>query len=274
MPTIRGAADQYFNGAAGTAGHAMDKADGMAVFGLVEDLMTGAAAGLVLTESWATIAAIVGTRNGQPGEVVTSATSTHTDPVTSSTVADAGSYRWSSSPVGWRWVAPLDAATTAASAAAASSSATSAHTSEINAAASAAATIAEAELAEASADAAALSETNAAASASAAAGSAASAAVAAGNAVAAAAAATGPAAIYATKALAISDLASIPANKFVFVVSDESINGCQVYYQKLSGSLANPVISGISAAYLLALPTTLPGASGQLWNNGGMICIS
>lgn len=64
--------------------------------------IAGAAAGLVQTESWTALAAISGTTAGRPGRVATTATTTHTDPVVGGTVKDAGEYRWSTSPAGWR----------------------------------------------------------------------------------------------------------------------------------------------------------------------------
>lgn len=71
-----------------------------------------AAAGLVRAETWAALAAIVGTREGQPAETPSTASGTHTDPVAGGTVANGGSFRWSTSPAGWRRVGDaVDAAT-------------------------------------------------------------------------------------------------------------------------------------------------------------------
>lgn len=70
----------------------------------LEAAINGAAAGAVRMETWAALAAVAGTRAGQPAEVPNTATGTHTDPVAGGTVPNAGSYRWSVSPAGWRRV--------------------------------------------------------------------------------------------------------------------------------------------------------------------------
>lgn len=78
-------------------------------------LIEGAAAGAVLATGWASLAAIAGSRVGQPASVAESDTGTHVDPVVGGTVANAGEYTWSAAPAGWRrvrdlpWIAIADA---------------------------------------------------------------------------------------------------------------------------------------------------------------------
>ena len=55
----------------------------------------------VLTATWTDLAAVTGAGAGQAGEVLDSDTGTHTDPVASGTVPNAGRYSWSVSPAGW-----------------------------------------------------------------------------------------------------------------------------------------------------------------------------
>lgn len=85
--------------------HEPDKADIVPIGGIIEEQLEAAVSGAVRAETWAALAAITGTRVGQPGEVPDQA-GTHTDPVAGGTVANEGYYRWSASPAGWRWVAP------------------------------------------------------------------------------------------------------------------------------------------------------------------------
>ncbi|GCA53198.1 hypothetical protein KGO5_05667 [Sinorhizobium sp. KGO-5] len=65
-------------------------------------LAQSAAEGYVIGSTWATLATINGTREGQPGRVPTSDSGTHTDPVVGGTVPNSGEYTWSTSPAGWR----------------------------------------------------------------------------------------------------------------------------------------------------------------------------
>lgn len=67
-------------------------------------LAQGAAEGYVIGTTWTALAAIVGTRAGQPGRVPTSDSGTHTDPVVGGAVSNSGEYAWSVSPGGWRRV--------------------------------------------------------------------------------------------------------------------------------------------------------------------------
>lgn len=67
----------------------------------------GAAAGRVDHVTWAGLSVIVGTRAGQPAQVLGPDAGTHTDPVVGGTVANTGTYIWSTSPVGWRRVGAL-----------------------------------------------------------------------------------------------------------------------------------------------------------------------
>jgi hypothetical protein len=87
------------------AASASNTADSLAdTLAAIEEGIEGAAEGLVQSDSWTGLDSVIGTREGQPGRVVTDATTTHTDPVTSATVADAGEYAWSESPAGWKWI--------------------------------------------------------------------------------------------------------------------------------------------------------------------------
>lgn len=78
---------------------------------IAQEATEGAAAGYVIGVTWAALAAINGTRAGQPGRVPASDTGTHTDPVVGGTVPNSGEFAWSVSPAGWRRVGDvLDAA--------------------------------------------------------------------------------------------------------------------------------------------------------------------
>lgn len=71
----------------------------------VSTAIQGAAAGNVgPVSSWAQLAAIPPTRNGQPGSVTTADAGTHTDPVVGGTVPNSGMFTGSLSPLGWRRV--------------------------------------------------------------------------------------------------------------------------------------------------------------------------
>ncbi len=110
MGTIRDAANVVYANGSTSAPQEPDKAGIRSLFGTVEDAIDAATAGVVRAETWTALAAISGTRNGQPGQVPSQA-GTHTDPVTGATVANQGEYRWvSGGGGGWRWVgAILDA---------------------------------------------------------------------------------------------------------------------------------------------------------------------
>ncbi|HEY0120539.1 MAG TPA: hypothetical protein VGC14_02060 [Rhizobium sp.] len=73
----------------------------------IEDLISGAAEGSVSAASWSDLSANPGERVGQPGTVASTDTGTHADPVTGSTVNNAGSYAWSASPAGWKRVGDI-----------------------------------------------------------------------------------------------------------------------------------------------------------------------
>ena len=62
----------------------------------------GAAAGNRTAELWTALSAKAGDREYQPATVPDTDTGTHVDPVTGTTVPNAGEYRWA--PQGWRWV--------------------------------------------------------------------------------------------------------------------------------------------------------------------------
>ncbi len=57
--------------------------------------------------TWTELSGVTGTRNGQKGSVTNDA-GTHTDPVTGATVSNRGTYSWSVSPAGWKWVGADD----------------------------------------------------------------------------------------------------------------------------------------------------------------------
>lgn len=61
------------------------------------------AGGGIAQATWAELAAITGTFNGQRGQSF-EASGTHTDPVTSATVPNGGIFAWSTSPAGWEWI--------------------------------------------------------------------------------------------------------------------------------------------------------------------------
>jgi len=84
-----------------------DLATQLAGSGSLAAAIDAAAAGLVRTDSWPALMAIVGTRSGQPADCVTTLTTTHTDPVSGAVVADAGQYAWSTSPAGWNRIGDL-----------------------------------------------------------------------------------------------------------------------------------------------------------------------
>lgn len=73
--------------------------------------VVAAADGLVRKATWTELAAITGTRAGQPAEATTDA-GTHTDPVVGGTVNNKGAYAWSTSPAGWERVGDIIDAST------------------------------------------------------------------------------------------------------------------------------------------------------------------
>ncbi|GLK66999.1 SGNH/GDSL hydrolase family protein [Hansschlegelia plantiphila] len=58
----------------------------------------------VLKGSWVDLAATLGTRDGQIGEVNGDAGS-HTDPITGATVANSGRFTWDAAASAWKWIA-------------------------------------------------------------------------------------------------------------------------------------------------------------------------
>jgi len=75
----------------------------------IERGIEAAEAGRVDQVTWSGLVAIVGTRAGQPAQVLGPDAGTHTDPVVGGTVANTGTYTWSTSPAGWRRVGALPA---------------------------------------------------------------------------------------------------------------------------------------------------------------------
>lgn len=73
----------------------------------VERSIDGAAAGRIDQATWPGLAAIAGTRAGQPATVFGPDVGTHLDPVTGATVPNVGEYYWNTSPAGWRRVGNL-----------------------------------------------------------------------------------------------------------------------------------------------------------------------
>lgn len=57
----------------------------------------------IVVGSWTQLSTITGSYAAQGAEVYND-TGTHTDPVTSATVPNAGIYSWSTSPAGWQWI--------------------------------------------------------------------------------------------------------------------------------------------------------------------------
>ncbi len=93
--------------------HRVEKANVRDYIRAVDEDISGAEAGLVSAETWAVLAAIAGTRAGQPGRVIGPDAGTHTDPVVGGTVANTGEFRWSVSPAGWKRIAALEGFTSA-----------------------------------------------------------------------------------------------------------------------------------------------------------------
>lgn len=56
----------------------------------------------LLAETWAALVAIAGTEALKAARVLAADAGTHTDPVVGGTVPNAGEYRWSTSPAGWK----------------------------------------------------------------------------------------------------------------------------------------------------------------------------
>lgn len=81
------------------------KATIRAIGPIIEQAIDGAADGNVVAETWVVLNGIVGTRVGQPGFVLPTDLGTHTDPVVGGTVDNAGEYRWSAAPAGWKRIA-------------------------------------------------------------------------------------------------------------------------------------------------------------------------
>lgn len=96
------AIDVFAPTTAGGAPRGADMAETMVWGTEVERGIDGAAAGRVDQSTWAGLAAITGTRAGQPAIVYGPDAGTHTDPVTALSVPNVGEYYWSVSPAGWR----------------------------------------------------------------------------------------------------------------------------------------------------------------------------
>lgn len=75
--------------------------------GVIEDAIEGAAAGAIQAGTWAALAAIPGTRIGQPGRSTGPDAGTHTDPVVGGTVDNEGEFTWSESPEGWQRIGDI-----------------------------------------------------------------------------------------------------------------------------------------------------------------------
>lgn len=107
MGEIRDAANiVYADGPSGDADQP-DKAEVRDLFGLVETKIDGASAGAIQAGTWTALAAIPGTRNGQPGRVTGPDAGTHTDPVAGGTVDNEGEFSWSVSPAGWQRIGDI-----------------------------------------------------------------------------------------------------------------------------------------------------------------------
>lgn len=97
--------DFVTDGVPSSGKHKVKKSDARKLGVKVSDAIGGAAAGNVgPVSSWAQLAAIAPTRNGQPGYVTTADAGSHTDPVVGGTVPNSGTFAGSLSPLGWRRV--------------------------------------------------------------------------------------------------------------------------------------------------------------------------
>lgn len=68
---------------------------------LAAEQSEAAAEGYVIGTTWLALAAISGSRSGQPGRVPRSDTGTHVDPVSGLAVPNSGEFAWSTVPAGW-----------------------------------------------------------------------------------------------------------------------------------------------------------------------------
>lgn len=93
-------------------------ADVASILARVKKLEDGQSVGVIYAASWTDLAAREGKVSGAGAETPDSDTGSHTDPVTGTTVPNAGRYSWSTSPVGWRWIAPTTASIVAGTTAA------------------------------------------------------------------------------------------------------------------------------------------------------------
>lgn len=73
----------------------------------LEGEISAASAGIVVKATWAELAAIDGTRDGQAGRVAGTDAGTHTDPVVGGTVANEGEYSWDAGDEGWQRVGDI-----------------------------------------------------------------------------------------------------------------------------------------------------------------------
>lgn len=95
--------DYVTNGVQSSGLHRPEKGEIRELGDLIDEQIEGAAAGQVAAETWVALAAISGTRVGQPAYVPRTDVGTHTDPVVGGTVDNQGSYRWvTDSPGGWK----------------------------------------------------------------------------------------------------------------------------------------------------------------------------
>lgn len=75
----------------------------------IDTLEAGAASTARYEETYAALSGVTGAA-GQLGIVAETDTGTHTDPVVGGSKANAGRYRYSASPAGWKWIEPDPAA--------------------------------------------------------------------------------------------------------------------------------------------------------------------
>jgi hypothetical protein len=103
------------DGVPGSGANQPSKTDGIAAFADADSRLTGlestVTSGLITEDTWAHLSGITGTTIGE-GAAVLNDSGMHTDPVVSGTVPNQGTYAWSASPAGWKWIAaePLDIA--------------------------------------------------------------------------------------------------------------------------------------------------------------------
>lgn len=99
MPEIRNRAATVY-----AVGRKVPKAEVRELFGVVEDIVTGAAIGQVGLKTWVQLAATTGLADKAVALVASTDLGQHTDPITSEMVDNAGYYSWNEAEAGWEWL--------------------------------------------------------------------------------------------------------------------------------------------------------------------------